>query len=92
MIIKLIRSYCNGKKISKMTRMITRSMARNFPKKRLHDEPYPVTRTQKKEIENNSHAAFVKATDHFLQFIMVVFICTIVTLIGFIMLLDNATL
>ncbi len=86
----MIRSYCDEKKISKMTRMITRSMARNFPKKRLHNEPYPVTRTQKKE--NESHKEFVKATDHFLQFIMVLFISTIVTLIGFIMILDNATL
>ena len=30
-----------------MARMLTRSMARNFPKKRFHSEPYPLLRRKK---------------------------------------------
>jgi len=31
--------------------IITRSMARNFPKKRFHADPYPTNKRQKKEPE-----------------------------------------
>lgn len=38
-----------------MTRMITRSMARNFPKKRFHYEPYPITRHKNVDYQEANH-------------------------------------